>query len=362
MSKWEYCETELWRHGAENISLYHVFGVISTKNAVLAFAEAREGNAGDSDCLHHIHMRRSTDGGKTFAKNVCLVPAGVDHCWTNPTPLYDQQTNRLFLFYSDNCQNKRTENLYIFSDDEGITWSEPVSFNRVLDAPENAPGFHLAGPGHGIQLKNGAYAGRLVIHFWHRHKGTDVPAPERGYCLSCLYSDDHGETWQQSDYWGTELQENETVIAETNADIVRLIRSKSLTPYLSRSSDGGASWSAPEPADLAPAQSCDMGIAHISANAPFEDTIVVSRVSDIQKRINLEICISSDGGRTFTDTFRLLPGDVMPGYSDLCVLKEEEPVLGMVSCRNNHVLFSRISLQTLTMGKYDNTQRRVWLW
>ena len=89
--------------------------------------------------------------------------------------------------------------------------------------------------------------------------------------------------------------------------------------------------------------------------------VIMSRVAQLEKRRDMEIRISYDGGRSFTDTFSLMPGDAMPGYSDLCVIYEDEPIVGLLHCRNNHVMFSRISLQTLTGGKYENTSRSVWL-
>ena len=88
--------------------------------------------------------------------------------------------------------------------------------------------------------------------------------------------------------------------------------------------------------------------------------MLLSRIGDPEKRLDMEMRISLDGGVSFTDTFKLMAGDAMPGYSDLCVIEEEQPVIGLLHCRNNHVMFSRISLQTLTGGKYDNTSRNCW--
>ena len=62
MAKWEYTETELWRHGEDDIAMLHVFGLVSLGKTVLAFCEARYGSGGDSGCPHDIWMRRSTDG------------------------------------------------------------------------------------------------------------------------------------------------------------------------------------------------------------------------------------------------------------------------------------------------------------
>lgn len=65
MSSWEYTETELWRHGQDGASLFHVFGLIAVGQTVLAFSEARSGEAGDAGCTHDLWMRKSTDGGRS---------------------------------------------------------------------------------------------------------------------------------------------------------------------------------------------------------------------------------------------------------------------------------------------------------
>ena len=104
-----------------------------------------------------------------------------------------------------------------------------------------------------------------------------------------------------------------------------------------------------------------MGAISLSAKDGYGDMVLLSRVSHETKRMDMEVCISLDGGVSFSDTFQLMVGDAMPGYSDLCIIEEAEPVVGLLHCRNNHVLFSRISLQTLTGGKYENTSRNCWL-
>lgn len=134
-----------------------------------------------------------------------------------------------------------------------------------------------------------------------------------------------------------------------------------LCRYVSISRDAGTTWSEFIPMAIGAAKNCDAGVTTVWDKNGYDDMIIVSRVSDPDRRINMELLISYDGGTTFPDKMSLPAGDAMPGYSDLCTIEEDTPVIGLVHCRNNHVLFSRISLQTLTAGKYDNTKRMVWL-
>jgi len=361
MSRWEYCETELWRHGEGKFSLYHCFGAAAIGSVVLVFAEAREGTAEDAGCPHDIILSRSTDGGKTFGSPTSILSGANGHCWTNPTVIHDEQTKRTFMLVADNHENLYTDNYILFSDDCGLTWSEPVQMNHWLEPNEKGFRFHLPGPGHGIQLKKGPYAGRLLVNFWHRYEITK-PSQERCYCSTKLYSDDHGLTWHQTGFFGEKEGLGEVREVELRDGRLIYVARGFGTRYLSESTDGGETWSDPRSLPAANTISCDGGAVGVCGHQGYEDMVLVSRVSEGAHRWNMEILISLDGGHTFPDKMSLPVGDAMPGYSDLCVIEEEEPIIGLIHCRYNHVLFSRISLQTLTAGRYEHTSRNVWLW
>ena len=98
MEKNTFESTTLWEHGKGGYSLFHVFSVITAGECVLCFAEARA-DGKDAGEAHDIVMRRSTDGGKSFAPSVCLFGGG--RCFTNPTPIYDATTGRVLLFFAE---------------------------------------------------------------------------------------------------------------------------------------------------------------------------------------------------------------------------------------------------------------------
>ena len=361
MTQWEYTEAELWRFGNEKYAIYHVFGTVAVGKTVLVFAEARQGNGADAASAHDIRMRKSTDGGKSFGEDVCVVDGGDCRCFTNPVPLFDAQTGRLFLAFAENPDNKHTAVWLIHSDDLGEHWSKPRDLTPLVS--ENMEtGFHLPGPGHGIQLMHGERAGRLLLQLWHRKEDVSLPRAERGYCASLLYSDDHGVTWQHTAPIGRALHCNESRLCQTKKELLWSLRAFGTVHAMARSTDGGMTWSEPYAMPLPPASSCDAGLISLDAGMHYRDTVLFSRISNTEKgdRRDMEICISLDGGKSFDTSLALMPGDAMPGYSDLCVIAEDPPVVGLVHCRNNHVLFSRISMQTLTAGDYDGVSRKVW--
>lgn len=361
MSRWEYTEAELWRFGNERYAIYHVFGTLAIEKTVLVFAEARQGDGSDAGSAHDIRMRKSTDGGKSFGEDICLMDAKNKGCFINPTPLYDAQTKRILLVFGENHGNTHTSLYLIHSDDEGEHWSLPREITASVTQKSDTR-FHVPGPGHGIQLKHGAHAGRLLLQLWHRGEDVSLPRAARGYCASLLYSDDHGNTWQHTAPIGKALCCNESRLCETAQDLLWTLRSYGTQHAASRSVDGGVTWEEAQRMPLSPANACDAGLISLGAGGKYTDTVLLSRISGAEKerRRDMEICISTDGGKRFDDRLALMTGDAMPGYSDLCVIDEDSPVIGLVHCRNDHVLFSRISMQTLTAGKYDGTSRKVW--
>ena len=363
MSSWEYTETELWRHGEGKTSLYHVFGLAAMDQIILAFSEAREGEAKDAGCIHHIDMRRSEDGGRSFSENRRLLSGDSGICWANPVPVYDAQINRLFLFVSNNKGNCQSDLYLLSSDDHGITWTDPQKINHVLSNEAEPLPFHLAGPGHGLQLRQGAHAGRLILPLWHRKYGVEKCARERGYCISLLYSDDHGNTWHHTAPSGQSCLANESRLVEMGKELCWLIRAggQDCRRYACKSLDGGLTWTQPSPLPLPLARQCDAGAIVIHGKEAWEQMLLISRPSLPDRRSDMEILISLDQGQSFPLRFCAPPGDAMPGYSDLCTIGDEEPLIGWLHCRNNHVLFSRISLQALTGGEYENTHRSVWM-
>ena len=354
---WEYMETALWRQGDNGVSLYHVFGAVAFGLTVLAFGEARYGRGADCGEPHDIVMRRSEDGGRSFEPSVTLVSSLGRRCLSNPVPIHDSQTGKTFLFYNDNEYNRRTDCYIIESVDGGKTWSSPVDITADLCKYSEPLEFHLFGPGHGIQLHGGAHDGRLIIPVWHRRE-IDVPLQKRTYCVSLVMSDDHGKTWfQAAAFTGQACRANESRVAQTSdGSLLWTLRTTGTSRYACRSADDGITWTEPIPMAIGPANICDASLVSVAGKDGYEDLVILSRISRIERRENMELLYSLDGGRSFTGRMLLPPGDAMPGYSDMVVLAEETPVLGLIHSRSNHVLFSRISLQTLTGGAYENAK------
>ncbi|MGB0774264.1 MAG: LamG-like jellyroll fold domain-containing protein, partial [Akkermansiaceae bacterium] len=80
------------------------------------------------------------------------------------------------------------------STDGGLTWSARTEITTNVKLP--AWGWYATGPCHGVQLKRGIQAGRLVIPANHRIGNNGQDAGSFG--AQVVYSDDHGATWQMT--------------------------------------------------------------------------------------------------------------------------------------------------------------------
>jgi len=247
-------ENTIWKTGEGSYKGYRIPAiVISNKGTVLAFAEGRNdgGDSGDIDIL----LKRSTDNGETWGKEILVWNDKLNTCG-NPCPVVDEETGRIWLWTTWNdgkdgesvIINKKSKTSRIpflsFSDDDGLTWSEPT--NMMATCKDPSWGWYATGPGFGIQQKVGQHKGQLVIpanHSYDDPNGTVRKGPY-GYGAHVIISDDHGKTWRISQ--SIKPGCNESQITElSDGSLMMNMRSYNdkYCRVSSLSTDGGKTWS-----------------------------------------------------------------------------------------------------------------------
>jgi sialidase-1 len=314
-------KTTVWTEKENNMFAHFVYGLtVTDKGTILAFAEARIDKSAD-DGAHHIVMKRSIDQGQSFSAYNVLVESKEGQSWTNPTVVQDRKTKEIFLFYALNDKNVSTQVFYKSSTDDGLSWSSAKEVTSSFTENAYEWTFHLPGPGHGIQLKNG----RLMVQVWHR-RSIKFAAAERKYGVNCLYSDDHGKTWKAGgDTPAGELNESQ-IVEQKNGDVLligRTITGRSGS-YQAKvwSNDKGISWTQQLEYDAAlTGKVCDIGLIGYSLKSKV---LLVTQPADAKKRKDLTVRLSKDEGKTWSVSKLLEEGGAT--YSDLAVLPDKSIV------------------------------------
>ncbi len=310
-----------------------VFGPVLVKTkagSLLALAEGRW--ARNDTTSYAIIMRRSTDNGVTWSSVSVVYSIGAysySHWVNGAATVVDEVTGQIFVVFV-----KDTSSVWVTSStDDGLTWSLPNEITNSVKVTADGnpnPGAYPSTPWgwyattHGLQIRTGPYAGRLVIAADHRFTG-DVQGTSWTHVI---YSDDHGATWHlggglaQDD--PVNENSNEAALAETSDGRLYMnIRVKGNTLYrgYSYSSDGGMTWT---PMALAP----QLISAHVSGSLLRVNASTVLYAGpdnwDDGTRHQMTIWISTDNMNTWTKTKAVFYG--YAGYSAM-VLAGNDTVL-----------------------------------
>jgi sialidase-1 len=308
---------------------YRIPSIVTTPDGTLiAFIEEGRGpngtggDPGDGNC--DVVYKRSFDNGVTWTEKAVLADPGgpgSDMAGSNPTPVVDRDTGKVWVLYNvweawygtvkskpgtDNCQAwART------SDDNGATWSDPIDLTRQARDYDKWGAMYF-GPGGAIQAANG----RLIIPACRKDGGSNYTTQSYAF-----YSDDHGATWYRGEMMGTANLTNENQLVElANGNIMMDARQVSSVKHrwTAISTDGGKTWGKP----MAGQRVCPIATA-------IERCTLKSGGDDCNRFIwtapsgnwrNLEVRVSRNARQTFPEIKRLYTGTM--AYSDLTVLAD----------------------------------------
>ncbi len=332
---------------------YHTFRipgmVVAQDGAILLFAEGRRGDGSDprrdENAPIDLVMRRSTDRGETWGPLEVIEsgfrPDGVLVDFADPTPVLDETTGTVFLFYGqwpdvgprtvshgqDPDSAEGNQVVWVRSSaDHGRTWSDRRQVVYPDEPGETADGLYWRqaepGPGSGIQLRwqdpEGGRNGRLLVPA--KRSGSETPDGESSVTPFAFYSDDHGATWLVGGVSpGPDANEDEVVELADGTVLLDARQNSGDFRRRHRSSDGGVTWG-PDRPDTIPIAPVDGSMVRYSAvrEGDDRDRILFSGPTGEGglNRNNIAVWTSYDEGTSFTN-----PVTISRGFAAYSVLQ-----------------------------------------
>lgn len=314
--------TVVFTSGQEGYNTYRIPAIETAPDgSLIAFAEARKYNAADPGFGKQdidLVWRRSTNNGAGWSPMKVLEDPGELWSAANPATVVDRAKARVWVFYLRSRPERSTDTarpmtddmqtMARWSDDNGLSWSEPVDLTAVArDMKDPLWRASVAGPGGAIQTRKG----RLLVPMW-----------KTPYAVFAIFSDDHGATWQRSQFVPGKIGGDETQLVElSDGRILMDIRQNSGSHrWFAESTDAGKTWAEARPGfAIAPVACAIERFAVVGAGNPVDRILWTGPTGPDRRR--LVIRVSQDDGKTFP-TERLISDDYA-AYSDLAILKDQ---------------------------------------
>ncbi len=275
---------------------HRIPGLTVTKKGTLLFY--REARRNESDwAMMDILLSRSDDGGISFCGTQALAKGTDEHPTVNNPIMIEDKNGRIHFLYCEDYSTGGGRVLRRYSDDDGISWSEPIDITRFT-APEFRNCFAL-GPGHGICLADG----RLLVPIWMVPKSYGAPIDKHGPAVVTTFvSGDNGETWELGELlWSNKdiLSPNETTAAELADGSVYLnIRNQGYQRAEAFSADGKRAWMDYKRNASLPDPHC-FGSSFAMTDKKGRHVLLFVNCASNAERTNVTLRASLDGGASW---------------------------------------------------------------
>ena len=305
-----------FRAGEDGYHTYRLPVMVATnKDTLILFCDGRKDHAGDLGTTIEPVVRRSTDGGMTWESMQVLhhAPKGEQAKIGNGTAVFDAKTKKVHFVY---CYDLKRAYI-VTSDDDGKAFSKPREITETFREFPRPWEYFATGHVHGIQTQSG----RLVLPIWL----SNVPRHTEGklkdrrvFQVGTIYSDDGGRTFHAGGLVPTDEFRglNESVLYEASDGSLRFNHRGcgKGARALSRSDDGGVTWSKPRLDEQLPCPTCQ-ATALTVAGKDGQHRVFFFNPASKKARERMTVRMSLDDGRTWPVKRVVDAGK--GGYSDM---------------------------------------------
>lgn len=195
----------LFEHNVDFNSKYFriPFMTVTKHKTIIAGCDIRYNSSSDTGFIE-LGVKRSTDGGKTWSNaTVAMSNNNVDsnhsRCMDG-TILYDDRNDRIYLLgnfwdtgsepwvYSQTQSDPNWDIKLCYSDDDGVSWSNPISLRNLCPIGYSA---FIGGVGSGLCMENGTLVFPIQLN------PLDKPSDSNFIKSGIIYSRD-GVNWTMS--------------------------------------------------------------------------------------------------------------------------------------------------------------------
>ncbi|GLR15977.1 sialidase family protein [Portibacter lacus] len=331
----------------DNVDTYRIPGLATSNNGTLiAVYDIRYNRSKDLQENIDIGMSRSTDGGQTWEAMKIIMDMGTynglseeENGIGDPAVLVDRKTGTIWAaalwMHGKKGQSawagseagmsieKTGQFMLAKSDDDGLTWSDPINITSQIKDPEW--NLFLDGPGKGITMKDGT----LVFAAQYKDHNA-IPHS------TIIYSKDRGETWKVGTGAKSETTEAQVVELSDGSLMLNMrdnrnaISRKELlngrSVFITR--DMGETWIEHPSSRRALNESVCMG-SLIATEVNGKNILFFSNPNRPNSRTNITIQTSFDEGKTWPIENKInLHENQSYGYS--CLTRVDDDHIGIL--------------------------------
>jgi sialidase-1 len=348
--------------GDDGVHTYRIPGLATTNEGTLiGVYDARRRSSRDLPGDIDVGMSRSTDGGRTWEPMKIIMDMGDEPQWQydgvgDPAVLVDRGTgaiwvaaiwiheNRSSRGFGPGLKPEETGQLMLVrSDDDGATWSEPISITEQVKRPEWSLLFQ--GPGKGITMRDGT----IVFAAQYRDPLEQKRLPHS----TIIYSRDHGETWQIGTGAFDDTTEAQVVEIEPGVLMLNCRYNRKPVRVVMTTRDMGKTWQKHSTSErsLIEPRACMASLIDVDQETGKDagKWLLFSNPDSTDGRHHITIKASPDRGLTWPKVNRLLldEGDGR-GYS--CMSMVDDRTVGILyESSQADLVFQRIPLQDLVV-------------
>lgn len=342
------------KEGDDAVNTYRIPGIVQTdKGSLLAVYDIRYKNSADLPGNIDVGLSKSIDSGKTWEPMRVIMDMGEPHENNgvgDPAILFDPVTktiwvaalwskgNRSIAGSKPGLSPDTTGQLVIVSSqDDGLTWTKPVSITPVV----KNPGWHLFfnGPGTGIAMKDGTLV--FAAQYWDENR--------KPYS-TIIYSKDHGANWTGHIKGPKENTTESQVVEIAPGELMLNMRdNRGAFRSVATTINLGQSWTE-HPSSyntlIDPVCMASIITQNIMYKNNKKEVLFFSNPNTISGRYNMSIRASLDKGNTWPDRYRLLIDERIGfGYSSLTRIDNQ--TIGILYEGVKSLLFVPVPIQEI---------------